>query len=308
MLQALKSTTVRYALAAIALLLPPLHADNGSSWGYRAAYAQAQDAAEKEAFEAAKELGSVEAWDAFLTNYPKGFRADLARAYVKKLSGSTPSPTAPPPSQSAASGEPAYEFPCTDATKLRSERSTETAKIRFVNESEATLIIQWIDFNGALKEYGEVKPGAELTQDTFISHPWIAAYQEGSCRQMFLPGNGLSIARLLPDNQLPKRKSSERDETDDHGPTPEQTCRDIGQDYDGSKCIKRKTSKKTSKATIERRAKASCVDIGMIYLNGKCAPKTKAERKRAEKKKNKACPPGMYRNPYGQCQPNETGG
>lgn len=40
---------------------------------------------EKQAFNDAKELGTVEAWDAFLSNYQNGFYADLARAYVKKL-------------------------------------------------------------------------------------------------------------------------------------------------------------------------------------------------------------------------------
>ena len=58
---------------------------------------------EKEAFEAAKSLGTVEAWDAFLSNYPTGFHADLARAYVKKLSETTPSP-APSHSAAAAAG------------------------------------------------------------------------------------------------------------------------------------------------------------------------------------------------------------
>ena len=33
--------------------------------------------AEKEAFNSAKELGTVEAWEAFLSNYPSGFHADL---------------------------------------------------------------------------------------------------------------------------------------------------------------------------------------------------------------------------------------
>jgi hypothetical protein len=193
---------------------------------------------------------------------------------------------------------------------MKSERSTEPAKIRFVNESEGSVVIQWIDFDGTLKEYGELQPGAEIVRDTFITHPWIAAYQEGSCRQLFLPGDGVSIARLLPEDQLPKPKA---DEPGDHGPTPEQTCKNIGQDYDGSGCVPRKASKpdkpgKPSKATIESRAKASCVGMGMIYLNGKCAPKKKTERDRAAKNKNKACPAGMYRNPYGQCQPNETGG
>jgi VHL beta domain len=269
------------------------------------ALAQPADA-ETQAFEAAKELGTVEAWDAFLANYPTGFHADLARAYVKKLAGAATPPPGPAlaSSQSAANLPPAQEVTCAKATKVRSELSKEPATIRFINQSDATLIIQWIDFKGAPKEYAELQPGAELTQETFVTHPWIAAYQEGSCRQLFLPADGASIARLLPEDQV-KRASQE----DDHGPTPEQTCKDIGQDYNGSECVPRKKkSEQPSKATVERRAKAACVDMGMIYLNGKCAPKTKAERNRAAKNKGKACPAGTYRNPYGQCQSNETGG
>jgi hypothetical protein len=68
------------------------------------ALAQATDAAEKDAFEAAKELGTVEAWDAFLANYPTGFHADLARAYVKKLGEAAPQ--SPPPQQQAADDFP----------------------------------------------------------------------------------------------------------------------------------------------------------------------------------------------------------
>ena len=69
---------------------------------------------EKEAFEQAKDLGAVEGWNAFLAKFPTGFRAELARAYVKKLSlgaggagaaisatspasGTTGQPSTPPP-------------------------------------------------------------------------------------------------------------------------------------------------------------------------------------------------------------------
>jgi len=41
-----------------------------------------------------------------------------------------------------------------------------------------------------------------------------------------------------------------------------------------------------------------------LYL---LTPKKKSERDVAKTNKNKACPAGMYRNPNGQCQPNETG-
>lgn len=72
------------------------------------AYAQATAADEKQAFEAAKELGTVEAWDAFLSNYSTGFHADLARAYVKKLADAPREPEAEPPSAGAA---PTFDYP-----------------------------------------------------------------------------------------------------------------------------------------------------------------------------------------------------
>lgn len=293
-----------------------------SPWLLASAVAAERAGTEKEAFEAAKELGTVEAWDAFLSNYPSGFHADLARAYVKKLAA----PDVPEAAKTAPARPPAREVStarafavrCADRANFRSENSSERATIRFVNNSGTTLVIQWVDFSGALKEYGVLQPGAEMTQDTFISHPWIAAWQEGSCRQMFLPAGGSSIAELLPDAQLQptaatgppvrKKPSQRSDKQDDHGPTPVQTCANVGMDYDGISCVPRRKQKTVSKATIERRAARACVEMGMIYLNGKCAPRLKAERKRGEQNKNKPCPKGMYRNPYGQCQPNQTGG
>lgn len=287
------------------------------------AIAEPSSTAEKEAFESAKELGTVEAWDAFLSNYPNGFHADLARAYVKKLGGTgSAAPSAPnkPATTSVANLPPARELSCKEAAKVKSEKSSVPAKIRFINESGVEIVLQWIDFKGGLKEYGTLKPGAELTQDTYLTHPWIAAYMEGSCRQAFLPAEGTTVARLLPENQLsraePEPKHTQKStkkaarDTSDHGPTPAQTCRNIGQDYNGSECVPRKSASKPSKpskAAVEKSAKASCIELGMIYLNGKCAPKTKQERNKVEQKKNKACPAGMYRNPLGQCQPNQTG-
>lgn len=312
--------------AGIALMTPvdPAGMLGHGLFGSVAAQAQAPaDAAEKEAFEAAKELGTVEAWDAFLSNYSKGFRADLARAYVKKLGAAVPVVTpAPTPAQPAVatpapspaptdSFELASQVPCTDLGKLKSYQSTDPVKIRFINQSGATRIIQWVDFNGSLQEFYTLKPGEQRLQETFLTHPWIAAYEEGSCVQMFMPGQPESIALLTPDGAINPRaavtSAKSRARPQEVNETPEQTCANIGQDYNGIECVPR-ASAKPSKKTIERRAKASCAELGMAYINGQCAPKKKSERQRAAKNKNKACPAGMYRNPYGQCQPNETGG
>ncbi|MEL7542233.1 MAG: hypothetical protein AAGJ70_00500 [Pseudomonadota bacterium] len=54
---------------------------------------------EKEAFDIAKELGTIGAWEAFLNNFGSGFRADLARAYLARLRGGDSTTTQVQPAQ-----------------------------------------------------------------------------------------------------------------------------------------------------------------------------------------------------------------
>lgn len=201
--------------------------------------ALAADNSEAEAFESAKALGTVEAWDAFLSHYPTGFRADLARAYVKQLANRpAPAPLAAPPPAAPAVAVPeqaAYEQTCAGQQDLRSRESREPAKLRFVNASGATLVLQWIDFNGALKEYATLPPGADLTQDTYLTHPWIVAYQEGSCRQIFLPAPGTSVAYLRPQMESPRPAAPVRAASPRYEPEPLR----CGKNYKkvGGKCV-----------------------------------------------------------------------
>jgi hypothetical protein len=51
----------------------------------------------KEAFEAARTLGTIDGWNAFLATFPTGFYAEFARAHIKGLGGEGPSaPVAAP--------------------------------------------------------------------------------------------------------------------------------------------------------------------------------------------------------------------
>jgi uncharacterized protein YecT (DUF1311 family) len=86
---------LRNALAATALSIGLLAHAPWPLGPVPPAAAQGNDAeiraledAEARAFEAAKELGTVDAWNAFLSNHADGFYADLARAYLKKLADS----------------------------------------------------------------------------------------------------------------------------------------------------------------------------------------------------------------------------
>ncbi len=92
------STKLAFGMGVIAagLVSPAFEPELFPSLYHSRALAETSGTAEKEAFEAAKELGTVEAWDAFLSNYSTGFHADLARAYLKNLADQ-PQAVAPPP-------------------------------------------------------------------------------------------------------------------------------------------------------------------------------------------------------------------
>ena len=94
--------SLRICLCLAALILPIIDAGQPMPSRHGSAFAQSAGLSEKEAFDAAKDLGTVDAWNAFLSNYPAGFHADLARAYIKKL---TQEAQAAPPSPSPAAGE-----------------------------------------------------------------------------------------------------------------------------------------------------------------------------------------------------------
>lgn len=275
------------------------------------------DAAEKEAFEGAKELGTADAWRAFLKNFQTGFRADLARAYLKKLDGGQAAAPPTTPNSVTAAAEP---ISCKQAHQLKSKNSVTAARITFINKSGAMRVIQWKTFDGGYKDYGTLEPGQELVQDTFLTHPWIVANGPGDCAQAFLPVPGSSIAILdVTNEQVAERvgdddgdnsgasskKSSkkQRDAESDHGPTPEQSCRDIGQVYYEGTCVQKKSKKKAEKS-----ARKSCAELDMDYRNGQCVAKYKKDKERLKKQKKKGCPPGTYLNQLGVCQGNETGG
>lgn len=57
-------------------------------WSYDLALAQEPDVPAREAFAAARALGTVEGWNLFLERYPQGFYSDLARLYVNRIAES----------------------------------------------------------------------------------------------------------------------------------------------------------------------------------------------------------------------------
>lgn len=93
------------------------------------AAAEANGNAEKDAFDSAKELGTVAAFEAFLSTYPTGFYADLARAYITKLNKAETATPAPPPPEKKTSPPPEKKASSPAASKPEKKKAS-TPKCR----------------------------------------------------------------------------------------------------------------------------------------------------------------------------------
>ena len=76
--------------------------------------------------------------------------------------------------------------------------------------------------------------------------------------------------------------------------------RDSYRDYRGERDYEHRMRK--------RRAAAACRELGLELLGGRCRPTRLDDVVRSIIQGGQRCPRGMYRNPLGRCQPNETGG
>ena len=347
----------------VSLLLPPIDMTQGGygvAWQFSRALAQSEstagDISEKEAFDSAKELGSIEAWEAFLNAFPTGFRADLARAYVRRLGTNERAP-----SSAGAENKPVTASRQARLATYAAEPGTSPWRTtRYVmdegnNSANAAAVrangIEFLTYCNAYKRMaavlrettrgvypefdGRIQQGL-AANDNFIivrfsngtEYPVSAAVQGltgdvtiGTSTQGkvgFRP-NGRILSDMMagqtmtlfapPFSATLQLKNSRA-----------AICKVVNQCGAGvpgctrlsrkavSKTKKKRTTARKRKSKIEKNAARNCAELGMAYRGGQCVPKSRKARTRARKRQNMPCPAGMYRNPYGNCQPNETGG
>lgn len=56
---------------------------------------------------------------------------------------------------------------------VKSQRSTTRAFVRFINKTQRTVQITWLDFHGNPIPYRTLKPNEYVDVDTYINHAWI---------------------------------------------------------------------------------------------------------------------------------------
>jgi hypothetical protein len=57
---------------------------------------------------------------------------------------------------------------------LKSIDSNTPVSVEFDNETNQTVELFWLDFNGKEVSYGQIKPGDSKFMGTYATHPWIA--------------------------------------------------------------------------------------------------------------------------------------
>jgi hypothetical protein len=261
----------------------------------------ASNSEEKEAFDSAKELGTVAAFEAFLANYPSGFFADLARAYINKLGEAAASPPAPPPPAApppapapiAVAPTPGADPSCTDLFKVKSQNSTTPTKITFVNKSGMYRSIMWLDFTGQPKNYANLNSGEQITLDTFLTHPWMVTDGPGNCVAIVMPHTGTRVVELtgpqIAPPPPPQKKASPPPAPPPVKKATTSKCRSRSVLIDG-KCILKSNT-------------ADYCGPGYHLKGNKCvhgryvAPKVK--------KSVHGCPPGLDWNPQEGCHEND---
>jgi von Hippel-Lindau disease tumor supressor len=76
---------------------------------------------------------------------------------------------------------------------LKSEHSQQKSFVRFINKSNRTVDVIWINFEGRLVKYKTLQPGVFLDVNTFATHPWVFLDSETHRRlvveskEVFLP-------------------------------------------------------------------------------------------------------------------------
>ena len=69
---------------------------------------------------------------------------------------------------------------CT-VNQAKSVASTKSAQITFVNQTNETVRVYWLNFSGQRVLYKSLPAGQSYTQNTYITHPWVVLDPSGKC-------------------------------------------------------------------------------------------------------------------------------
>ena len=79
------------------------------------------------------------------------------------------------------------ELSCSAEVKTKSTGSRKSVRLKIFNNSNSTMLIHWLDYDGKRNLYYKIKSGETVSQETSLLHPWLASRTNGTCQAMGIP-------------------------------------------------------------------------------------------------------------------------
>lgn len=71
----------------------------------------------------------------------------------------------------------------------------------FINKTEATVKIYWLDYKGDRKFYQTLAPEEEYIQQSYLSHPWLVTDANDNAWYVFYPDAQTRLVMILDPNR-----------------------------------------------------------------------------------------------------------
>jgi hypothetical protein len=86
------------------------------------------------------------------------------------------------------------ELSCSSEVKTKSTGSGKSVGLKIFNNSNSTMLIHWLDYDGKRNLYHKILRGGTVFQETSLLHPWLASRINGICQAMGIPvDNGIWV-------------------------------------------------------------------------------------------------------------------
>jgi hypothetical protein len=127
-----------------------------------------------------KESRDATGFKDYLTRFPDGVFATLARDRLAALAAPQAAPTAP-------STDAPQDATCASEPKLKSQTGNRPVTLTFKNASGDALSAYWLDYGGKRVFYRRLVGGESYAQPTYMTHPWVFVDASGKCHMVVLP-------------------------------------------------------------------------------------------------------------------------
>lgn len=143
-----------------------------------------------------KDRGDAAGFRDYLTRFPDGVFATLARDRLAALTA--PQAGLTPPSARSNDDAPAgsADASCASEPKLKSQTGNRPVTLTFKNASSEALSAYWLDYGGKRVFYRRLAGGESYAQPTYMTHPWVFVDATGKCHMVVLPDPARSLVSV----------------------------------------------------------------------------------------------------------------